>query len=364
MDAFAFARALFFAALPALSLLFSPGANAESPRPVRVQTVELTPAEQTVTYSGIVQARILADLSFRVGGKVIERPVNVGDAVKAGQVIGQIDPTDLGLNFEADQQAVAAAVATESNARAEFERYAKLGIHSAAFLPSEFDKRQSAMMVAEARLAQAKRQLALAQDQLAYATLRADADGLITALPVQVGQVVNPGQSVASLAHIAKTEVAVDIPENRLAELREATEIIVIPWSDPAHSVHGQLREIGALADPASRTFTAKITLLDHPPGLALGMTVSVRISRPAGRPVVILPASALIGAADGRPAVWVLDPARQRATLRPVEIAAYRGDSALAIEAGLAPGEKVVTAGVTEIDADTPVTQWTGASR
>jgi biotin carboxyl carrier protein len=183
----------------ALGILTLP-ARAETPRPVRAQTVEMAPSEVSLTYSGTIQPRVLADLGFRVGGKVIGRPVNVGDFVKSGQVIAKLDPTDVNLNYEADEHAVAAARASAVNARAEFERYVKMGQNSAAFLPSEFDKRQAATLAAEARLAQAERQLALAREQLSYMTLHADTDGVITALYAQVGQVINAGQTVASLA--------------------------------------------------------------------------------------------------------------------------------------------------------------------
>ncbi len=351
--------------LPILvALLLVPVAlRAGEPRPVRVQTVEMTPSEVTLTYSGTVQARVVADLGFRVAGKVIERPVNIGDFVKAGQVIAKLDPTDLSLNHQADEQAVAAARAAAVNTRAEFERYGKMGSKSAAFLPSEFDKRQAAMLSAEARLAQAERQLALAGDQLSYTTLTADADGLITALPAQVGQVMTAGQTVASIAYAAETEVLVDVPENRLAEVRAATDVSVTLWSSPGEMLRGKLREVGALADPASRTFAVRITLLDRPHNLALGMTAAVRFTHPAGSPVAVLPATA-IADQGGHPAVWVLDPQRERAALRLVQVAAYRADGTVAIASGLASGDEVVTAGKLQLDPDMPVTAWTGPTR
>jgi RND family efflux transporter MFP subunit len=352
--------------LPILvALLVAPAVlrAAEPPRPVRVQTVEMTSSEVSLTYSGTVQARVLADLGFRVAGKVVDRPVNIGDFVKAGQVIAKLDPTDLSLNHEADEQAVAAARASAVNTRAEFERYGKMGQKSAAFLPSEFDKRQAAMLSAEAKLAQAERQLALASDQLSYTTLRADADGLITALPAQVGQVMTAGQTVASIAYAAETEVLVDVPENRLADVRATSDIAVTLWSSPGEKLRGRLREIGALADPASRTFAVRITLLDRPHNLALGMTAAVRFTHPAGAPVAVLPATA-IADQGGHPAVWVLDPQRERAALRPVQVAAYRADGTVAIASGLASGDKVVTAGKLQLDPDMPVTAWSGPTR
>jgi multidrug efflux system membrane fusion protein len=363
LGTFSIVRAACALLIVATTGILSLPTHAETPSPVRAQTVEMTPSEISLTYSGTVQPRVLAELGFRVAGKVIDRPVNIGDFVKAGQVIAKLDPTDLSLNHEADEQAVAAARASAVNTRAEFERYGKMGRNSAAFLPSEFDKRQAAMLSAEARLAQAERQLALASDQLSYSTLRADADGLITALPAQIGQVMTAGQTVASIAYAAETEVLVDVPENRLGEVRAATDVSVTLWSSPGETLRGRLREIGAAADPASRTFAVRITLLDRPHNLALGMTAAVRFTHPAGSPVVMLPASA-IADQDGHPAVWILDPRRERAALRPVKVAAYRADGTVAIASGLTSGDKVVTAGKLQLDPDMPVTAWTGPTR
>ena len=347
---------LFACALPV-------AASADAPRPVRVQVVKMTSPHISVTYSGTVQARVLANIAFRVQGKVIERPVSIGDAVKAGQIIAKLDPNDLVLALEADAQAVTAAQAAATNAKSDLDRYEKLGRNSAAFLPSEYDKRAAASAMAEARLAQARRQLALSHDKLTYSTLQADADALITALPVQVGQVVSAGQTVASLAYAAETEVVVDVPENRLTDVKGASEVSVTLWSNPGKVLRGRLREIGAVADAASRTFAVKITLLDRPDTLALGMTASVQFVHPIARPVALLPASAL---ADdkGKPAVWVLDPKSEHAALRPVTVAAFHGDDAVAIASGLTSGEEVITAGLRELDPEMKLVPWDGPTR
>jgi multidrug efflux system membrane fusion protein len=336
----------------------------EPPRPIRVQMVELTSQESAVSYSGTVQARVLTDLGFRLGGKVVDRLVNIGDHVAAGQVLVRLDPVDLRLTLEADEQSVAAAEADARSTWADFDRYHRLGRWSPVFLPAEYDKREAAMKMAKARLAQAERQLALARDQLDYATLRADADGVITALPVEVGQVVTAGQTVASLAYSGETEVVVDVPENRLPDIRAASLVLVTLWSAPDRVLRGRLREIGARADPASRTFAVKISLLDTPQGVvSLGMTASVRFARPAGFSVAVLPSTALTDQ-DGAPAVWVLDTAHQRAVLRRVQVAAYGIDGAVTITAGLASGEEVVTAGAGLISSDMAVTAWSGSVR
>ena len=337
---------------------------AEAPVPVRVASVAFTPQRSVLTLSGSVQARTLADLAFRVGGKVVERPVEVGDHVRAGQVLARLDPADLTLAFEAAESALQSAIADAADARAEFSRYDRLGRNSPSFLPSEYDHRLSVTRMADARLLQAQRQAEMARDQLRYGTLTADADGVITALPMQVGQVVAAGQTVASLAHTAQTEVVVDVPENRLPEVRRAAGIEITLWADPDHKLAGRVREIGAQADASSRTFAVKVTVLHPPPTLlALGMTATVRFVAPPRASVAILPATAITDR-DGAPAVWVFDPAAQHAALRPVRIASYGGDGSVAIASGLAPGERVVTAGVSEIDPGMRLVAWAGAAR
>jgi membrane fusion protein, multidrug efflux system len=336
----------------------------EVPRPVRVQTVQFAPEQEAVTYPGTVQARVQASLGFRVGGQVTARLADIGDRVVAGQPLARLDPNDTRLSAEASAQTVRAAEAEAANARAEFGRYQRIGRNSPAWLPSEFDRRQAALDGAEARLAQAQRQLAMARDQLDYTTLKADAPGVITDLKLEVGQVVAAGQTVFTLAHAAETEIIVDVPENRLPYIRAARSVTIRLWSQPDAALTGQVREIGALADPVSRTFAVKVTVLDAPAGLlGLGMTAAVRFGRDSGALVAHLPASAVVSV-DGAPSVWVLDPATHRAVAHTVRVSAWLGDGEVAITGGVEAGAQVVTAGAAQLDAATPVAAWVGAIR
>ncbi len=200
--------------------------TADAPVSVRVAPVVFTPRQSVLALSGSVQARTLADLAFRVGGQVVDRPVEVGDHVRAGQVLARLDHADLELSFEAAQKHAAVCDRRRRQGARGFQpirtawpQFAGLsgfGIRWAA-LPRRGWPTRGCW--------QASRQLELAKDQLTYGTLTADADGVITALPVQVGQVVAAGQTVASLAHTAQTEVVVDVPENRLPEVRKAAGI-------------------------------------------------------------------------------------------------------------------------------------------
>jgi multidrug efflux system membrane fusion protein len=335
-----------------------------SPLAVRVQAVSFNPAQGSVIYPGIVQPRVQVDLGFRIGGKVIERRVDIGDHVAAGQVLARLDPLDTRLSLEANAQVVRAAQAEALNARADFQRYQRMGRGSPAFLPSEFDKRQAAFDSAEAKLAQAQRQVALAGDQLDYTSLTADADGVITDLKLEVGQVVPVGQTVFTLAHTAETEIAVDVPENHLSDIRAGDIVSIWLWSQPDKALAGRVREIGALADAVSRTFVVKIAILGPPSdALSLGMTASVRFVRAISDSIARLPASSIVSV-DGMPSVWVLDPVAHRAIAHQVKIASWLGDGDVAISAGVDNGMQVVTAGATLLDSNTPVTAWAGAIR
>lgn len=336
----------------------------DRPRPVRVQTVVFGSPRSEVTYAGTVQARVQASLGFRIGGKVTERLVEIGQGVVSGQVLARLDPADARLSMEAAALAVRAAEAETVNARADYQRYLRLGRNSPAYIASEFDRRQAAIDGAEARLAQAQRQLGLARDQLDYTALVADADGVVTGLTLEAGQVVATGQTVLTLAHSAETEVVVDVPENRLPDIRAADMVTVRLWSDPDRALAGRVRELGALADSASRTFAVKVSLTQpRDAGAGLGMTAFVRFSHDTGRSVARLPAGAVVSV-DGAPSVWVLAPGTGRAVARPVRVVAWLGDGQVEIADGVPPGAQVVTGGAATLDASMRVTPWAGAVR
>ncbi len=346
--------------LCAVALLLAAGA---APRPVRVQSVAWQEGGPGFVLSGTVQARIQADLAFRVAGKVIARPVEIGDHVSAGQVLARLDPADLRYSLESATAALQSAEADLTQTDADLRRYETLGRSSPAYLPQEYDRRVAAQRMAAARRVQAQRQLALARDQLDYGVLTADADGILTALPVQIGQVVAAGQTVATIAHAGEVEIVADAPENRLAALRLAGDVAIHVWALPDVTLHGRVREIGALADAASRTFAVKVAVRDAAPDqLALGMTATISLDA-AGPKRAVLPAASL---ADdgGAPAVWVLDPRSGHAALHRVTVAGYGADGSVLITDGVAAGEQVITAGVRDITPDLLLTAWAGAAR
>jgi len=331
--------------------------------PVRVTQVSLRPLVTPLILSGSVQARVQVDLGFRVAGKIIARPVDIGQHVKAGQMLAALDPSDLAYGEESAAAALRSAQANAAQADADLRRYQTLGTNSPAYLPSEFDHRAAAARVAREAVVQAERQLALAHDQRSYSTLAADADGIVTAVPGQIGQVVAAGQTVVALAHGDEIEIVADVPENRLEDLRGASDITASLWALPDLTLRARLRDLGGLADPASRTFAVKLAIPDAPRDrLALGMTATVTIRR-SGAPMAVLPAGAITDD-EGKPAVWVLNTTSHHAAKRRVTVAGYDQDGHVAIAAGLHEGETVVSAGAQAITADMILSEWAGAAR
>ena len=360
-------KSLRLACLPALVIALAaadaPPQVLPPPRPVRVMAVSFIEAQTPLILSGTVQARTQADLGFRVGGKLIRRPAEIGRHVKAGDILAELDPADLQHSLESAEAALRAAQANAAQAEADLRRYQGLGPSSPAYLPSEFDRRLAAARVAQEQVTQAQRQLDLARDQRSYGVLTADADGIIAAVSAQIGQVVAAGQSVVTLAHGDEIEISAEVPENRLADLRRAPEIAVRLWALPDLVLHATLRDLAGLADPSSRTFTVKLSLKDAPRDqLALGMTATVTVSRPGGR-VAALPAGAITDD-SGSPAVWVLDPASHHASKRRVQVAFYDRDGHAFVAGGVNEGESVITAGAGAVTPDMPLTAWVGAQR
>jgi RND family efflux transporter MFP subunit len=338
----ALAAALFLAGCQAET---APAPKAE--RPVQVQRVVFENGGAVREFVGVVHARHETDLGFRVSGKIVERVVNVGDRVRAGDVIARLDPKDLRLQVESAEAELAAATSNRSQAAADYERYTTLKERGYAAI-AEFDRKKAANDEAEGRLGRARRSLDLARNQLDYADLKADADGVITATRVESGQVVAIGQAVAQLAHQGEKEAVVALPETWLGEVRQAKASVRL-WSDDGRSFQARLRELSPQADAATRTYAARFTILDADDSVAFGMTATVALGRSAEGKVAKLPLSSVLNRGNG-PSVYVVDDAgalRQR----PITVAAFTADSAL-VSAGVSNGDKIVTLGVQKLEA------------
>jgi RND family efflux transporter MFP subunit len=307
-----------------------------------------------MTLAGIVAPRIETNLGFRVGGKIVARAVDVGARVVAGQVLARLDPDDLRLARDNAAAALMAADAEAARSRADLERYAGLR-RTVAFVPQTYDQRLSAANAAQARLDQARAQLATADNNLGYAALVADAPGVVTGLSMEVGQVVAAGQTVARLARTKELEILVNIPEQRLGFATEANDVTFELWAQPGRSFRARLRELAPAADPATRTYAARFSLIERPAIAALGMTATLALERRSDAKVAELPLTAIFQKGTA-PAVWVVDRATGAVALRPVTVLRWRDDTAV-ISAGLSDGELVVTAGVHKLDAGQRVT-------
>jgi multidrug efflux system membrane fusion protein len=337
--------ALSLIAIPlALAGCGQPAEPVDATRPVTVVKVQANGDQTEISYTGDVRARYETALGFRVAGKLVSREVDVGSRVTKGQTLARLDPSDYQLNIQAARSQLAAAESDFRQAKDDLERYSEL--YQKKFISAaEFDRRKTAFETAQARLEQAQAQLGVTRNQSAYTTLRADQDGIVTAINAEVGQVVAAGTPVMKVARPEEKEVVVSVPESRLDELRDVREIAVSLWAEPDARFKGRIREVSPSADPVTRTYTVKVTLLDASPRVQLGMTANVFLGRAAGAPAVKLPLSALYQKGT-QPAVWLVEPGTSKVVLTPVKVGRYTQDAVEVIE-GLKTGDTVVRAGV-----------------
>jgi len=250
-------------------------ANEPVVRPARVMEIAYQRRSQSLVLAGTVVPRIETTLGFRVAGKIVQRSVDVGATVKPGDLIAQLDPSDYRLAVDNARAALASADADYTRAKADHERYLNLR-GSAAFTPQTLDQRQSLAATALARVDQAKSQLASAENNLAYTDLRADAPGVVTAVQAEVGQVMAQGQGVVRAARTDELEILVGVPEHRLKTVRESAAASFELWSDPGRRHAAKLRELSPSADPMTRTYPARFSVIDPPEFIGLGMTATL----------------------------------------------------------------------------------------
>ncbi|ALM82753.1 efflux RND transporter periplasmic adaptor subunit [Bordetella sp. N] len=341
-----------FLAIPIVAALTacSP-APADDPRAgiplVRVATVQ-APAPAARSYTGVVVARVQSDLGFRVPGKVIERLVDTGQQVRRGQPLMRIDPTDLALATRAREQAVSAARARAQQTAADEKRYREL-VGAGAVSASAYDQIHAAADTARADLSAAQAQADVARNEAGYATLYADADGVVMTTLAEPGQVVAPGQAVVRVARAGPREAVIDLPETLRPALGSAGTARL--YGSNGGTIAVRLRELSDYADPRTRTFQARY-VLDQEPAAAqapLGATISVTIADTQAAPVVEVPLAALHD--EGRGAgVWVLAGESRSAgpakvTWRAVQVAALGVETA-AVSGGLSAGDRFVALG------------------
>lgn len=318
------------------------------PRAVVVETVKFQPVNGERTFVGTVRPRIESDLGFRVGGKVAERLVQQGERVSQGQPLARLDNADLALQKAQAEAELAAAEVNLSASEAQDRRTQELRRAGWA-TQATLDQQLARTADARGRLDRARRALDLAANQLAYATLLADADGVVTATMAEPGQVVAAGTPVVRLARSGEREAVVAVPEAMIERVRTGTATVSL-WSNAGRTYKATLREFAASADTATRTFQARFTIQDADDGVVIGMTATVTVGEPASARVARLPISALYS--DGRgPSVFVVDAANGQLALKPVTVAGYEGREVL-LAGGIADGDRVVAFGVHKLDA------------
>jgi multidrug efflux system membrane fusion protein len=330
-------------------------------RPARVMEIAYQQRSQSLVLAGTVVPRIESTLGFRVAGKITARTVDVGTIVKPGDLIAQLDPADFRLAVDNARAALASADADYTRAKADHERYLNLR-GSGAFTPQTLEQRQSLAATTFARVEQAKSQLSSAENNLAYTELRADAPGIVTAVQAEVGQVTTQGQGVVRVARTDELEILVGVPEHRLKAVRQAKAASFELWSDPGHRHAATLRELSPSADPMTRTYPARFSVIDPPEFIGLGMTATLAFERPDAAPVAEVPLSAIFQRGT-QPAVWIVDRQSETVTLRPVTIARWRDDTA-AIASGVKDGEMIAIAGVHKLEAGQKVKPLQQAAR
>ncbi len=327
--------------------LMANGCSKSAAKDPRLQspTVEIFKAEaagsNSRTFTGVVEARVQSDLGFRVGGKILERCVDVGQRVRKGQILMRLDPEDLKLAAAAEQSVVEAARAKYTQEKADEARFAEL-VKSGAVSRQEYDHARAALDSAKAQLDAAEAQARVSNNSSEYAVLVADADGVIVRTLSEQGQVVAAGQTVIQLAHDGPREALINLPEGVRPDLGTSASARLYGREQ---LYQARLRELSDAADPASRTFTARYVLEGEAASAPLGSTVTIELltKRSSGSQCVQLPVGAIHDRGNG-PGVWIVD-GKSEVKFRSVTIAAI-GKEEVVVSGGVQAGEKVVALG------------------
>ena len=336
-----------FGVLALLSLVAACSQPEPPPEPVRavkLLTVGASELQTVQEYAGEVRAGVESRLGFRVAGKLVERPVQLGQRVQAGQVLAQIDPQDYQLSAAAARAQVAAAQTQYDLAAADYQRYGKLREQN--FISgAELERRETTLKAARSSLQQAQAQAQAQGNQAQYTRLQADASGVVTGIDAEPGQVLAAGTPVVRLAHDGARDVVIAVPEDKITRLQPGQPVQVRAWST-GESLPGTVREVAASADPVTRTFTVKVKI-DPATAPPLGSTVHVvpQALAAKGLQAIKLPTTALRQEGQAT-AVWVYEADKGTVRSQVVQVATADGNDAV-IVGGLTPGMQVVSTGV-----------------
>lgn len=309
---------------------------------VQAAVVKVAESSQGYTYSGEVRGRYESQLAFQVDGKIIKRNIELGSIINAGDVLMQIDPKDIQQTVNSTSAQVYSAESQLRLAESNLNRYRQL-YEQGAVGRMTYDQYASAYDVAVAALQQASAQNTQGTNKLDYSLLRADKSGIVSNISAEIGQVVSAGQTVLTIVQDGDREVEINVPENRIEELRKAQQLNVTFWALPELTITGKVREISPMADKVSRTYKVRISLVNPPQEINLGMTAAVTVNSTDNQKAAYIPLSALYQTED-TPNVWVIQ--NDIVTLRPIKIDVF-GDNKVKVLEGLNDGDMIVTAGV-----------------
>ncbi len=342
--------------LASVTVLASCGKEEEAVQPahrlVDVVVVAEQAREQGATITGDVRARVQSDISFRVGGKIIERLVDVGMPVKAGQLLARIDPQEQQADLEIAQASLQSAEAQRVQAQQNFDRQSRL-FQTHVTSRSSLDAAQEALLTAQSAVHSAQANLEVAKDALSYTDLRADADGVITARSAEVGQVTQAAQTVFTLAHDGSRDAVFGVYESLFLGRTLEDKVSVTLLSDRSRKVDANIREISPTIDASTGTIRVKVGL-NGDRSMPLGAAVA-GFFRFKSEKVISLPWSAM-ASKDGHPAIWVVNPQTSQVEMRMIEIADHQTGQ-FVVRSGLAPGDIVVSGGAKFLRANEIVT-------
>jgi len=292
-------------------------------------------------FTGIVGARVQSSLGFRVPGKIVERLVNTGEQVKAGQPLMRIDETDLRLAVTAKRNAVAAARASVVQTEADEQRYAQL-VSNGWASRQRYEQAKAALDTAAAQLATAEADARVAENEATYSVLVADADGTVVETLGEPGQVVSAGQTVVRIAKAGPREAVVALPETIRPAIDSAAAASVYGAAD-GRRFTAHLRQLSDAADAQTRTYEARYVLDGEAAAAPLGATVTIRLVSQTGEPEVQVPLGAVLD--DGRKTgVWILDSATSTVRFRPIKLVRVTDETA--VISGLSSGDAIVSLG------------------
>jgi RND family efflux transporter MFP subunit len=312
-------------------------------RPVRVTLARHALSGDTISLTGQIQAKDQINLAFRIGGRLQERNVTVGDPVTPGQIVARIEPQDFQNALRSAEADLASAQAVLANAHATEGRQSEL-LSKGFATRVQYDQAEQGLKTAQAQVESAQAKLQNARDNLAYTDLKSDVAGSVTAKGAEPGEVVAAGRMILQIARQGGRDAVFNVPSQLIRQSPKDPEVTVSLSDDPTIVTTGHVREVAPQADTATGTYVVKVALSNPPDAMRLGATIVGQV-KVQSEPVIQLPGTALTQS-EGKPAVWLVDPEKKTVSLVPVAVGHYDTSSAV-VSSGLKDGDLVVTAGV-----------------